>query len=272
MTALTEEQSRLVEQHLPRVHSLARALAYGVSHADLDELQSAGAEGLIEAALRYDPTSGTPFVAFAHYRIRGAMIDAARRAAPQVRRRNRALRALAATQALLEHAQRGQPNGEISDPRSLRERVEAAAQIVAQTTAAVLLSRLGPADPEHVPAPDASAEDCLEHVQALDRLRRIVDGSDPEARALVAALYFEGVSMHEYAARIGVSVSTVSRAHARLLGRLAIDMQDPTIARRDVTPIPATARTAPSPPVPRPASARGPPGGSGGSGSGRPES
>lgn len=267
---LTEEQSRLVEQHLPRVRSLARALAHSVSHADVDELQSAGAEGLVEAALRYDPTSGTPFVAFAHYRIKGAMIDAARRAAPQVRRRNRAMRALAATQALLEHAQRGQPSGEITDPRSLRERVEAAAQIVAQTTAAVLLSRLGPADPEQVPTPEASAEEQLAHVQALDRLRVIVDGSDPDARALIAAIYIEGVSMHEYAARMGVSVSTVSRAHARLLGRLATAMQDPAVGKRGGTPIPAAARTAPREPVPRPASARGPPGGA--SGSGRPES
>ena len=94
MTALTEEQSRLVEQHLPRVRSLARTLAHTVSHADFDELNSAGAEGLIEAAQRYDPASGTPFVAFAHYRIKGAMIDAARRAAPQLRRRTRAVRAL----------------------------------------------------------------------------------------------------------------------------------------------------------------------------------
>jgi|LNFM01.2.fsa_nt_gb RNA polymerase sigma factor for flagellar operon FliA len=259
MTALTEEQSRLVEQNLPRVRTLARIVARTVSHADIDELYSAGAEGLVEAALRYDPSSGTAFAAFFHYRVRGAMIDAARRAAPQVRRRSRALRALAATQALLEHAQLGQPSGDTGDPRSLRERVEAAAQIVAQTTAAVLLARLGPADPEAVPTPEASAEDCLAHAQTIEQLRMLVDGSDAQSQAIVAALYVEGISMHEHAARIGVSVSTVSRAHARLLARLATALQDPSPQPATRPPPPPT-RAAPDDPIRPTASARGPPG------------
>jgi RNA polymerase sigma factor for flagellar operon FliA len=268
MTALTEEQSRLVEQHLPRVRVTARALAYTVSHADVDELFSAGAEGLIEAAMRYDPTSGIPFAAFAHYRIKGAMIDAARRAAPQLRRRNRALRALAATQALLEHAQRSQPSRDVSDPRSLRERVDAAAQIVKQATAAVLLSRLGPADPEEVPTPETSIEEVLVQTEALTRLRGLLSECDAPTQALVTAIYVEGISMSEYAARIGVATSTVSRAHARLLARFAIALEDPVADARESEPRPAGARAAPRAPFPGPTSARGPPR----TGSGQPES
>lgn len=225
MSRLTPEQSRLVEQYLPRVAPLARMIAAGVSHANIDDLHSAGNEGLVEAALRFDPDAGVPFAAFAHYRVRGAMIDAARRAAPHVRRRSRALRALQASQALLEEANRNQPSREVSDPRNLQQRVAAAAELVAQTTAAVMLSRLGPVDPESVPDAQRDPEEQVALGLALSRLRALVEACDDEAKRMIEALYVEGLSMHEYAAQLGISVSTISRHHARLVGRLATQMQ-----------------------------------------------
>lgn len=258
MTALTEEQSRLVEHYLPRVAVLARLISTGVSHANADDLHGAGCEGLIEAAQRYDPGSGVPFAAFAHYRVRGAMIDAARRAAPHVRRRTRALRALQASQALLEQAQRTAPAPDVSDPRSLRERVAAAADLVAQTTAAVMLARLAPVDPETVGHDGDDPEQSVAHAEALARLRRLVAGCDPEAQGLLHALYDEGLSMHELAARTGVSVSTISRQHARLLGKLAAAMQRPDA--QPLAPHRGPAPTAtPSAPERATASPRGPP-------------
>lgn len=62
---------------------MIRALRWRV---DLDELVSAGREGLWEAARRYDPDSSVPFKGFAGYRVRGAMIDHLRRTAAVPRR------------------------------------------------------------------------------------------------------------------------------------------------------------------------------------------
>jgi RNA polymerase sigma factor for flagellar operon FliA len=259
MTALTAEQTRLVEQYLPKVAVLARILATGVSHASADELHSAGCEGLIEAAQRYDPDSGVPFAGFAHYRVRGAMIDAARRAAPQVRRRSRALRALQASQALLEQAQRTQPSPDVSDPRSLRERVAAATDLVAQTTAAVMLARLAPVDPELVADPEDSIEESIGRSQALVRLRRLVEATDAESQAMITALYVDGLSMHEYAAKTGVHVSTISRHHARLLAQLAAAMAKPDAPGTEPRPRP-TGSTAVAGGERPTASPRGPPG------------
>lgn len=221
---LTPQQARWVEQALPSVRTLARTLAPKMLHASLDELVSAGSEGLVDAALRYEPESGVPFGAFAHYRVRGAMIDAARRAAPALRRKARAirtLRALQATQALLEHAAASQPAPHAPEPRSLRERVAAAADLVAQATTAVLISRAAPDDPELVL--DEEVGDAEQRM--LDRelragLQTIVETAEPAERQMVQALYFEGTSMQEYADRIGKSKSTVSRQHSRLLRAL----------------------------------------------------
>ena len=223
MTAqrLTPQQARWVELALPRVDKLAKSIALKVTHISKDELRSAGHEGLVEAALRYTPESGVPFGAWAHYRVRGAMIDAARRAAPDLRRRARALRTLQATQALLEESSKSQPAADAVDPRSLRQRVAAAAELVTQASTALLLSRLAPPDPDSVI--DEGMEDAEQVVLDKEVQRTFdaaIDTCSAEDKKMLSALYFEGASMHEYAMRLGKSAATVSRAHARLVKRL----------------------------------------------------
>jgi len=256
--ALSPEQSRWVEQCVPRVTSLAKQLASRIPHTTLDDLLSAGYEGLVHAALRYEPDNGVPFVAYAHYRVRGAMLDAARRAAPEKRRFSRAMRALEASQALLEHAERKLVPRNAADPRSLRERVAAAAELVAQTTTAVLLAKLGPEDPDRVPTADGDAEAKLLHEEELAFVRRVVSQCSPDERRLFDAIYVQGISMREYAESIGKSVSTVSRQHTKLLARISEALRQPPPAPRAA---PRPSDTAP----PRPATdtsglgPRGPP-------------
>lgn len=218
---LNDAQRRRAETAIDRVEVLARTLSKQVSHVSVDELRSAGYEGLLEAAKRYDPSSGVPFKGFAHHRIRGAMIDLARRASPAVRRRNRALKVLEATQALLEDAQRTQSLRGGSDTRTLSERVQAAADLVHRTTAAVIASKAAPTDPDTVPEGDASVEEVVVHKQLREHLREAVGDLSDDERDLVEAIYEQGLSMGEYGQRIGKSRSTVCRQHARILTRLA---------------------------------------------------
>lgn len=217
---LTDAQRRRVESVMGRVDTLAHVLAKQVSHASLEELRSAGFEGLVRAAQRYDPASGVPFRAFAHHRIRGAMIDAARRASPSVRRRNRALKVLEATQALLDDARKTQSLRSGADTQTLAQRVQAAADLVSRTTAAVLASKAAPADPDTVAQAEGSAEDALVDAELRAHLDDALGALPEDDRALVAAIYEEGLSMGEYGARVGKSRSTICRHHARILGGL----------------------------------------------------
>jgi RNA polymerase sigma factor for flagellar operon FliA len=50
---------------------------------EVGDLVSAGTIGLMEADGRYDKTRGIPFAAFAHQRIRGAILDEIRRQPPR---------------------------------------------------------------------------------------------------------------------------------------------------------------------------------------------
>ncbi|MEZ4452361.1 MAG: sigma-70 family RNA polymerase sigma factor [Nannocystaceae bacterium] len=224
---LSPEQQQWVERVAPRVVEIARSVRAHVGTLSVEDFESAGYEALVKAALRYDPETGVPFQAFAYLRIRGAMIDAVRSANPAVRRYKRAVRAMAATQALYEeHAKSAAPGNE---PRTLKERVDAAAELIRQTTSAVLLSKLAPADPEVVRDADTTAADeVVIQSELRDHLARAMTACDADESALIDALYYRDINMHAYAAELGVAVSTVSRRHARLLRKLGERMSTST--------------------------------------------
>ncbi len=218
---LSREQQQLVLRVAPRVTQLARAMRSQVGILPLEEYESAGNEALVKAALRYDPTTGVPFQGYAYLRIRGAMIDAVRAENPTIRRQRRALRAMAATQSLYEEETRKAAIGAPSDPRSLKERVEAAAELIRKTTTAVQLSKLTPADPETTGDFNSEAADeKLIAVETKKHLLGAVSRCDADEQALIDALYHRDLNMHMYAAEVGVAVSTISRRHARLLRKL----------------------------------------------------
>src|SRR6186713_514986 len=71
----------LIEQHLPLVRHVVFQVAVSFPrHVDREELATAGALGLVEAAGRFDESRGVPFDRFAAQRIRGAILDAVRAA------------------------------------------------------------------------------------------------------------------------------------------------------------------------------------------------
>jgi RNA polymerase sigma factor for flagellar operon FliA len=75
------ELHALIESHLPLVRQVVFQVAANFPrHVDRDELATAGALGLVEAARRFDPDRGVLFGQFAARRIRGAILDSARAA------------------------------------------------------------------------------------------------------------------------------------------------------------------------------------------------
>jgi len=76
-----KEIHRLIEDNLPLVrHVVFQVAVHFPRHVDRDELATAGALGLVEAARRYDASRCVPFERFAAQRIRGAILDAVRAA------------------------------------------------------------------------------------------------------------------------------------------------------------------------------------------------
>lgn len=198
---LSAEQRGWVEAFAPRVALIARGLRRTID-LPCDELESAGFEALARAALRYDPSTGTPFAAYAYYRVRGAMLDAARNAFPDHRRARRILHEMQVTQELAEARLRP-----ADDPRNLYERAVEAEALIQEVTAATLLSRMFGGDGDDDPDLRIALSGAVGRLAA-------------DERAMIDAVYLRGASLSEHAAALGTSVSTVSRRHQRLLRRL----------------------------------------------------
>jgi RNA polymerase sigma factor for flagellar operon FliA len=78
-----ERRDQLIVEHLSLVRHLVGKLAAELpTGVDLENLESAGVLGLVEAAHRFDPERGTQFKTYAYTRIRGAVLDELRRNSP----------------------------------------------------------------------------------------------------------------------------------------------------------------------------------------------
>jgi RNA polymerase sigma factor for flagellar operon FliA len=81
--AAQNRREELILSHLPLVrHVVGKMLAQFPPNIDVENLESAGILGLVEAANNFDPGRGIQFKTFAYTRIRGAVLDELRRNSP----------------------------------------------------------------------------------------------------------------------------------------------------------------------------------------------
>jgi RNA polymerase sigma factor for flagellar operon FliA len=81
--AQKERRDQLIVEYLPLVrHLVGKMTAELPPGVDIDNLESAGVLGLVEAAHRFDPERGVQFKTYAFTRIRGSILDELRRNCP----------------------------------------------------------------------------------------------------------------------------------------------------------------------------------------------
>lgn len=74
--AFSRDAAAILAQHAPMVKIIvARMRSKLPSHADIEELESAGMMGLLAAIERFDESKGYTFQTYASIRIRGAILD-----------------------------------------------------------------------------------------------------------------------------------------------------------------------------------------------------
>jgi RNA polymerase sigma factor for flagellar operon FliA len=75
-----DDREALIREHAPHVKYIAERFAVRLpSHITVEELESAGTVGLLDALNNFDPGKGVKFKTYATYRIKGAMLDELRR-------------------------------------------------------------------------------------------------------------------------------------------------------------------------------------------------
>ncbi|EDM78568.1 RNA polymerase sigma factor, FliA/WhiG/SigD family protein [Plesiocystis pacifica SIR-1] len=218
---LSDAQAARVEAHTQLVERLARALSRQLRALSVEELESVGNEALVVAAMRFDPSAGASFSTFAHYRIRGAMIDAVRKRSPGRRRKQRAIQRLEATQLLMRQAAEDRGAKRAGGGReSLEQRVHAARELVYRAGLAILIAEATHGGLAVAPSEDTDPEQRVLKARQIERLRAAIAALEPESRELIVGLYVHGKTGRELAEQLGVSAATLSRRHSRLLERL----------------------------------------------------
>jgi RNA polymerase sigma factor for flagellar operon FliA len=206
----------LVVGHLPLVrHILGKMAAQFPPGVDLENLESAGVFGLVEAASNFDAERKVPFKTYAYLRIRGAILDELRRNCPLPQQ-------MLETVAKVRRAYR-----ELPAPVSV-EALAAATGLttdaVADCLAAVRLTRMTSWGPEAEPLAtrldDTRPEAHLEFEETKEVLKQALDAL-PERERTVVTLYFrEDMRLREISTVLGLSESRVSRVLNGALFRL----------------------------------------------------
>jgi RNA polymerase sigma factor for flagellar operon FliA len=205
------EQARrneLIESHLGLVrHILGKLVAQLPPGVDVENLESAGTLGLVEAANKFDPERGIKFETYAYTRIRGAVLDELRRNCPL-------------PQHVLERVARVRRAYETLPPGATAAELAAASGLsddeLADCLAAMRLTRVSSwdsGDPldarlaDRAEPPDALAERGEQTELLADAIESL-----PERERLVVTLYYkEDLRLKEIGAVLSLSESRVSR-------------------------------------------------------------
>lgn len=202
-----EKRQALVVDNLPYVkHILGRLVGRLPSNVDVENLESAGVLGLVEASHQFDPAFGVSFRTFAYQRVWGAIIDELRRNSPLPQRLMNQITLVRAAQESLE-------------PPITEERLALECGLtVEQVQACLHAMRLS------CPAPlseqalsvlrDHRSDSVGQNLETQEAKKAIADCIEtlPEQQRLVLTLYYsEDLRLKEIGRVLNLSESRISR-------------------------------------------------------------
>jgi RNA polymerase sigma factor FliA len=215
-----DPDGEIIRRHAPLLDRCARRLAARSGYAVApDDLWSAGALGLLEAARRFDAARDVRFETFAEHRVRGAMLDEMRRLDHLPRRLRAGVERIDRARARL-----GQSLGREPDALELASEVGQPPEDVAE--ALQLLQPVVPVDDEDVRDGAAPADEAIERGEAARRLAKAIEGLPERLRILLALYYDEGLTYREIARVMGVSEPRVCQLHSDAVKRLRAALED----------------------------------------------
>jgi RNA polymerase sigma factor for flagellar operon FliA len=217
---MSTSREDLIESCIPMVYHFASRLNSGNTYLDYTDIVSEGYVGLVQAANAFDDTVGASFSSFAAQRIRGAMIDAIRAAAPLSRK-------TAATVKQYEEAveQVSANAGRSADDSEIAVHLNIDVNDVKKMKTwnnfrLVSLDDHHPDSQSYDVADDYDLEDDVIASVSGDSLRSYIDRLMPRDRAIIDRIYFQGYSQRSVAQCYNISESRLSQVRRRALESL----------------------------------------------------
>lgn len=197
-------------------------------NVELNDLISDGVIGLIDAIEKYDDGRGVKFETYAITRIHGAILDALRSLDWVPRAVRQKARELDRTSHQLEaELGRNPTDDELAERLGVtRKELDGVVQRVRGTSILSLEEHLPNERGSDIPLLDTLRGDedelgaSLEQREVRAMLIEAVDSLPPQERIVIRLYYFEGQTLKEIKATLGVSESRVSQIHAQAVIRL----------------------------------------------------
>jgi RNA polymerase sigma factor for flagellar operon FliA len=205
----------LIQRYAPLIDRAARRITIrtGLKSA-FDDLWSAGALGLLEAAPRYDAARGVSFETFVEHRIRGAMLDELRRMDHLPRRlRSRTDDLQKAKQKLSSQLGREATSDEIAI--ELNVELDEVSGIEALLEPHVTLDKA-----TNALVTETEIEDKLGRAETVQALAKCFSELPERLQTILGLHYLEGLTYREIAKMMDVSEPRICQLHADGLKKL----------------------------------------------------
>jgi len=215
-------------------HIAAKMRARLPASVEVDDLVGAGVLGLVDAVDKYDPSKQVKLETYAHYRIRGSILDSLRALDPASRSLRRRRRKIDERYRDLANRLGRHPSDEemaeslgldLDSWNGIMEGLQAAGS--GAELERCLASRCARAgnDGTAIPDPHPDAFESFARQEQRNLLNRALAWLPERARAVLTFYYRDELTMLQIAARLGVDESRVSQVHSEALARLRRSMQ-----------------------------------------------
>lgn len=221
-------RNKLIERYLPLVRYVAeRLMAKLPQNVDLDDLQSAGIFGLVEAIGRFDLSRGVKFETYCTNRIRGAILD-------ELRSMDWVPRLVRARSHQVEKAyaklevELGRRPSDVELAKAMGKTVEELDELLNEvnTVSVIPMGRKdldkddGQTGERLEVSEDKKEPDPVTEIQKRELIEYITKGLSKKERLILILYYYEELTMKEIGATLDLSESRVCQIHSKLMTRL----------------------------------------------------
>ncbi len=223
------ERDRLIRDHLPLVQYLTERMVTQVpGYMTRDDIASAAMHGLVDAAGRFEAGRGVLFKTFAEVRIRGAIVDEARRMDQFSRTLREKQSHLCRIAEDLER-QLGRPAEEAELAGAMGLGLEAYRQLLGEVSHLGCVSldealdetQSGRSLLDNLVDPQGKSPlEILEASELAREMAAVLEKLSEKERLVVALYYYEELSQKEIAEVLGVTEGRVSQLHSQALIKL----------------------------------------------------
>jgi RNA polymerase sigma factor for flagellar operon FliA len=211
-------QDELVMKYLPLVKRIAGAL-FGVRFFDgvpFEEYLQFGAEGLMQAIQRYDPSVGARFETYAQYRIKGAIITGLEKST-EINQQVATLRRMA--QERIDSLVEEDPGEGGVEGAAAPDAFQRLIQVSLGLAVAFMLEDSSMFQKGESTRWDDGASN-LAYKQMQRKLTSAMDALSDKERAVVQSHYFEHLSFEETARSLKLTKGRISQLHRSALRKL----------------------------------------------------